>query len=340
MPALTAVSLLTVITVAVVPVRRPAAVTIGACATVSMSLVDTVASRGPADTTVPYWLLLELVVTLPVVARAVRRLPVRAAVVVGGLLVVAVGLSPLRVARSLRPPAPAYQTLAVCGCFAVLAGLAVVVGAYLRALDRARALVVHAARREQQLRLARDLHDWFAHEVTGIVLEAQVGQLHADERTAGPLARIEQAGLRALGSLDRAVALMREDAVPRHTLQEIGDVVRHFAGGGVEADLDVTADLVSPETADAAHQIVLESLTNLRRHGGEVSRVVVRVRREGGALVVSVADDGAGRRCASHRGGSGLAALTERVTALGGTLGAGPGQPAGWTVRAVLPVWP
>lgn len=356
MPALTAAALLVAVAAALAWSRRPAAAVAGGCAAAGMSLADT-AFTGPADSGTGYWLLLELIVTLVVIAKVVRWLPVPAAVAVAALLVLAVGLSPLRVARWLRPPAPVWETVAVSASMATLAGLAVVAGAYLRALDRARARVVTATRREQRLTLARDLHDWFAHEVTGIVLEAQASQLGGDPRAA--FARIEQAGQRALESMDRALALMRSPEPERvRGLTEIGDVVRRFAQSSrmsVELDAAPTGDL-RPEIADTAHRIVAESLTNIRRHAGTVGHVVVRIRREADTLTVSVTDDGTGRRASArrgrptedgsggwspaHRGGSGLAALADRVAALGGTLHAGPGETPGWSVRAAIPLAP
>jgi signal transduction histidine kinase len=350
MPALTAAALLVAVAAAVAWSRRPAAVLAGGCAVAGMSLADT-AFAGPADGGTGYWLLLELIVTLVVIAKVVRWLPVPAAVAVAALLVLAVGLSPLRVARWLRPPAPAWETVAVCASMATLAGLAVAAGAYLRALDRARARVVAATRREQRLTLARDLHDWFAHEVTGIVLEAQASQLDGgDPRPA--FARIEQAGQRALESMDRALALMRSPRPERVPgLTEIGAVVHRFARSSrmsVELDAAPTGAL-RPEIADTAHRIVAESLTNIRRHAGTVGHVLVRIRRDADTLTVSVTNEGAGRRASwrrggpradGYRGGTGLAALADRVAALGGTLQAGPHETRGWCVHAVLPVPP
>jgi signal transduction histidine kinase len=70
---------------------------------------------------------------------------------------------------------------------------------------------------------------------------------------------------------------------------------------------------------------------------------VVRVAGTTDAVEVLVADDGSAAR-ARHSGpaGFGIIGMTERVAALGGTLEAGPaaGAPAGWQVRARLPLVP
>jgi signal transduction histidine kinase len=343
MPALTAASLLLAIVAATLWTRRRSAMVATASAAAAMSLVDIVVGGTPGGA-LPYWVLAVMLVMLVVVARTVRVLPVRAAVAVGGLLVLTVALLPLRVARGLDPPAPVREILAVCASFAFLAGSAVLAGAYLRQLDRARIRLVEAARREQRLRLARDLHDWFAHEVTGIVLEAQAGQLDAgDDRTGATFARIEQAGQRALESVDRALALMRDEAGRAPGLDEVGEVVRRFAASSrmeVDFRLDCSGP-VRPEIAEVAQHLVFESLTNIRRHAGSAGRVVVRIRRADQAVVVSVTDDGDGRRRSrmpGRRGGTGLATLAARVAEAGGVLRTGPARPHGWTVHATLPV--
>jgi signal transduction histidine kinase len=340
-PALTVLSLLVAVAAAAVWSRRPAVVAASGCAAAVMSLTGT-AFAGPGGAATAYWMLAEVIITLVVVAKAVRWLPLPMAITVAAVLIAAVGLAPLRVARWLQPPAPAVETVAVCACSAVLAALAVVAGTYLRALDHARTRVVAATRREQRLTLARDLHDWFAHEVTGIVLEAQAGRLDADPRTAETFGRIERAGQRALDSVDQALTLMRSS---EHAtgFAEIEEIVRRFAEGGrmsVELDTEPTGDL-RPETTDTAYRVVSEALTNIRRHGGTASHVVVRIRREADTLTVAVTDDGAGRRPrARRRGGTGLTALAERIAALGGTLHAGPTDTPGWTVRAAIPAPP
>ena len=90
----------------------------------------------------------------------------------------------------------------------------------------------------------------------------------------------------------------------------------------------------------AAFRVVQEALTNVRRHAADAAEVTVGLRRAGRRLEVTVTDDGRGGTqlpAAAHGGGFGLVSLTERVTALGGELRAGPRAGGGWEVRAVFP---
>ncbi len=96
------------------------------------------------------------------------------------------------------------------------------------------------------------------------------------------------------------------------------------------------------EVQAAAFRVVQEALTNVRRHAADATEITVRLRHDGRRLEVGVTDDGRGGTqlpAAAHGGGFGLVGLTERVTALGGDLCAGPpaGQAQGWEVRALFP---
>ncbi len=61
----------------------------------------------------------------------------------------------------------------------ITVAIALGVGLYLRALDARRSRSLAAARRDERLELARDLHDFVAHHVTGIVVQAQAARFAA-----------------------------------------------------------------------------------------------------------------------------------------------------------------
>lgn len=330
--------------------RRPTALVAGAVAAAVVSLVATAAYRGPGDNAAAAWLLVETVCQLGVIVPVVRRPPARTAFAAGGLVVAAVAVSPLRIGLWLTPPAPAYEVVAVCACLALIAASGVGIGAYLRWLDGERLRAVDAARRAQRMQLARDLHDWLAHEMTGIVLAAQAGGLDAADpaESARAFRQIEESGVRGLDAMDRALRLLRDatdqpSGAPERpaTLAEVAAVAERFAASStadVAIDIDQTAARTRPEIVATVHRVVLESLTNVRRHAPTATAVLVGVRRSGQGVVVEVTDDGdRQRRHARRRGGTGLAGLRTWVEALDGTLSAGPATPTGWSVRAELP---
>ncbi|MET8546605.1 histidine kinase, partial [Kitasatospora sp. NPDC004799] len=191
------------------PVGR---ITLGAAAGVAAGaslLVDLVY---PGPYRLPaFWLPLEWLALLGLCFRAVRRLPDRSVGAVGGLVGLAAVLLPLRFTLRMPQGGAAGPVVGVLLSLLPLLGVA---GAalYLRVLDARRERAVARARREQRLEVARGLHDFVAHEITGIVLEAQAGQLPGQEpeETTALLRRLEEAGLRALDSMDEMVGALRE----------------------------------------------------------------------------------------------------------------------------------
>ena len=110
------------------------------------------------------------------------------------------------------------------------------------------------------------------------------------------------------------------------------------------ADADVAqaaamADGLPAPTAQAAARVVAEALANTARHAGP-TRARVTLRREPGRLRIVVVDDGPVTGWEPHPGaGQGLRGLHERLTALGGTLTAGPRADApGFAIEAILPI--
>ncbi|MGE7438415.1 sensor histidine kinase [Kitasatospora sp. NPDC001175] len=253
---------------------------------------------------------------------------------------------PLRYVRLPQSPLELAESL-VFGAGTVL--LAALLGLYLGVQDEHRRREVAAARRTQRLELAHDLHDFVAHDVSAMVALAQAGAIVATvdpERAAEVFRRIEQSGQQALTSLDRTVHLLRtkEEGVaaartPQPGLAELPELVERFAAvEPVEVSLELPAEPVGREAAATAYRVVVEALTNVRRHAPRARSVEVEVRRAGGRLEVRVTSDGsAGERTTRHGGGHGLAQLAERCEALGGSFTAGRHGGNGWRVSALIP---
>ena len=301
------------------------------------------------------WLLAEMAAVLVLLVLVVRLAPARRAIGAGAAAAAAQLLMVLRVAT----PADVVAWSGAALMWGSGAVAAIVLGLYLRMLDGQRERSVADARRAQRLELARDLHDFVAHDVTGMVVQAQAAQVVAatdPDAALSALRRVEEAGLHALGSLDRTVRMLGELAQPPSstarpaTLDDVVELADRFSandGTPVELALDPhVARLLTPPVADTVRRIVLEALTNVRRHAPSATQVAVHVARHetrrGSAVAVTVRDDApAGPVGAAVGGnGSGLIALRERVECLGGTLRAGPsadGAP-GWTVSAMIPL--
>ena len=299
--------------------------------------------------------LLEPAALLVLTVVAVRRAPTSRAVAAACIAAVAVPLWLLR----FGPPTWSAPSAGGYGTWGALAALAVAVGLYPRALDRGRARAAAEARRAQRLDLADDLHDFVVHDINEMLLQAQAGQVlagRATEEVEEVLRRIEQTAQRALTTVDRTVRLLSagsgEDAAPRSpqpAMRDVPELVDRFAATGtLTAVLDLDPRLTAPgdapaEVAATVYRVVVEALTNVRRHAVDAAHVrVVVARTPGDGVRAEVVDDGrvTGRGSSGSGRGQGLAGLGARVEALGGTLSAGPHGPAGWRVAAELPLSP
>ncbi|MEU0572704.1 ATP-binding protein, partial [Nonomuraea sp. NPDC005983] len=158
---------------------------------------------------------------------------------------------------------------------------------------------------------------------------------------ADALRRIEEAGQRALASMDRTVEMLNGEpgaAAGRHVpgIEALPQLADGFSPSArVSLTVEPGPD-VPRETSATAYRVVTEALTNVRRHATRATRVDITVTREDARVLVRVTDDGGGHSEAPDRGGFGLVGLAEQVEMLGGTLSAGP-TPGGWSVRAAIP---
>ena len=135
-------------------------------------------------------------------------------------------------------------------------------------------------RAEQRAEFARDLHDFIAHHVTGIVVQAQGAQFVAEQdpkRVLLALEQIEQAGAETMASMRRMVGVLRDpQARPDAPLAPIAGVRRAGraggaaspAAGGPLARLHVDGDVhgLPVEVSTSAYRVVMEALTNMRQH--------------------------------------------------------------------------
>ncbi|HYX43492.1 MAG TPA: sensor histidine kinase [Acidimicrobiales bacterium] len=225
-----------------------------------------------------------------------------------------------------------------------------------RAAEAERAHEEQARRRagEERMRMARELHDVLAHNISLINVQAGVALHLMDEqpeqaRTA--LTAIKGASKEALGELRSVLGVLRgvdedEPRDPAPGLARLGGLTAGAEAAGLAVHT-VTEGEPRPLAAGldlAAYRIVQEALTNVARHAG-ARTATVRVAYGATDLVVEVDDDGrgpvAGRGLADDAGtGSGIAGMRERAAALGGDLYAGPRPGGGFRVRVRLPLEP
>lgn len=201
----------------------------------------------------------------------------------------------------------------------------------------------------ERARVARELHDVLAHNLSVMVIQAAAAGRVVD---GDPGAAIEAAEL--IGRTGReALSELRYlfGPVRREDGEELGASpglanLEHLASRAHRAGLTVALDvegepITLPPGADmAAYRVVQEALTNTLKHA-HGARATVKVRYRPRDVVVEVVDDG-GRAAPSDRppdgGGHGLVGMRERVALYGGNLEAGAQPTGGFAVRAQLPL--
>jgi signal transduction histidine kinase len=200
---------------------------------------------------------------------------------------------------------------------------------------------------DERLRIARELHDVLAHNISLISVQAGValhvnGELPDQARAA--LAAIKDASREALGELRSALDVLRQTGeAPRGPAPGLGQLPDLVAGAR-SAGLDVRVETEGAPVALsapldlAAYRIAQEALTNIIRHAGATT-VWIRVTYAPGDLRLRIEDDGRGLPLGEPpAGGSGIAGMRERLAALGGELRTGSRPGGGFQVAARLPL--
>lgn len=295
----------------------------------------------------------EVAVLLCLLLIAVRTCPPRwaglCAVLTGGAAIAA----PLRFDAT-----DDFLMLGLTLALVILTGVVAGIGGYLRTLDDRRGAAVAETRRSERLAMAADLHDFVAHHVTGILVQTQMARMMVTgepDRLDPVLAGIEHAAAEALDSMRLTVGILREgpegtarlapgESRPVGDLNTLAELVDRFGGpSGPKAELHLAPSVprnLPHEVQAAAYRVVQEALTNVRRHAADATEVTIAVAHTDDTLHVAVRDNGRGGTTMPYTargGGFGIVGLTERVTALGGTLRTGPRQDHGWEVVALLP---
>jgi signal transduction histidine kinase len=196
--------------------------------------------------------------------------------------------------------------------------------------------------RRERARIARELHDIVAHQLTVIAVQAAAGRMASSEdRAAERFETVRQSAGQALAEMARLVHVLQADRPgPDDGRRRLRVLLEQAQAGG----LDVHATPLAPDVQlragveDTAFRVVQEGLTNAMKHapGAEVH---VRFALHADWLDVDVLDSGGVGRSVLARTGSGLGltGMRERVESLGGSVDAGPDAGGGWLLHARWP---
>jgi signal transduction histidine kinase len=206
---------------------------------------------------------------------------------------------------------------------------------------------VRMAMAEERARIARELHDVIAHNVSVMVVQADGAAYAIDtdvDRARSALETISATGRQALGEMRRLLGVLRESDdggsyTPQPGIDQLDELVEQVRDAGLALEYAVEGEPKDlPQGLQlSVFRVVQEALTNTLKHAGPGARARVRLRYERDCVDIHVTDDGRGAAAAADGKGHGLAGMRERVALYGGTVRAEPAAGGGFEVAVRLP---
>ncbi|NCF68090.1 MAG: hypothetical protein GWP61_19160 [Chloroflexi bacterium] len=207
-------------------------------------------------------------------------------------------------------------------------------------LRQANKQLQRAAVLEERQRIAADMHDGLAQTLSTLGLKTgQAAELLIDGDVQPVLNEFDQMQDiigQAVADIRRSIASLQENPQPRLTLQDalartIGDT--NERGCGPEPDFSMPQEpiFLAANEQEQVLRVVQEALLNARRHG-QAAAISLRLQREPGQFIITVADDGLGfdpLKIEQDNGNHfGLSIMRARASRIGGkiTIDSQPGQ--------------
>ncbi|MBY8876350.1 sensor histidine kinase [Actinacidiphila acidipaludis] len=251
-----------------------------------------------------------------------------------------------------------YQVRMVIGMPGVLLAAGLLAGDAAASRRLAAEAAVEAAQAAERRRIARELHDVLAHQLSAITIQAGAVRIAAGTGAAGSqgaavetLGTVERLAREATVELGHLLGVLRRDGepaarTPAPCLAELPSLIATACDAGVETGFAVTgaARQLSPGTELAAYRIVQEALTNVIRHApGAAAQVVLRYQPQGldlsvvnGRPATVFSSSSSGRR-APVTSRLGMTGMRERAQLHGGSMTATALPDGGFAVHAHLP---
>jgi ligand-binding sensor domain-containing protein len=191
-------------------------------------------------------------------------------------------------------------------------------------------------------RIATDLHDDIGANLTRIAILSEVVRRKGTADTDGHLASIATVARESVTAMSDIVWAIGPD---RDGLSDLTSRMRDhaeeiFAANGTVLTFSAPATdramRLSIDTRRDVYLIFKEAINNAARHSG-CSHVHVGIHSDGTALILSVADNGAGFDRGSEDQGNGLPSMRSRAQRLGARFDVSSGPGEGTTVRLEVP---
>lgn len=201
-----------------------------------------------------------------------------------------------------------------------------------RELKATQVLLSASTKKDERLRISRDLHDAVGHQLTALSLQLEVANhVNQDDKQK----HIQQAQMISgalLANVRETVSEMRDsiDVVLRDALEAL---VQDIPGLTIKLDVQIDESVANADQIEVIFRCVQESLTNSIKHSN-ASQCWISLSEENQYLVLSIKDNGTDS--ANMVMGNGLKGMAERVSKLDGRLDV-KNTPNGFVVWVKLP---
>jgi signal transduction histidine kinase len=203
-----------------------------------------------------------------------------------------------------------------------------------RELRATQILLSATAKRDERLRIARDLHDALGHQLTALSLQLEVASHVKNDTQKQHLQQAKAISAKLLSEVRETVAEFRveKDINLGKSLEALTQGLPHLH---VKLSMDLDEALIDARQAEVIFRCVQEGLTNTAKHSN-ASICTIKLSSSAETILVAIEDNGTNPEPIEQ--GNGLTGMIERVASLGGELIV-TSTISGFKLAAELPIY-
>jgi len=187
-------------------------------------------------------------------------------------------------------------------------------------LDEANQHIKELVKREERVRIARDLHDTLGHTLSLLTLKSQLVQriiASAPERARKEAREMETTSRAALKQArelvsDMKTATIAEELIHIQQILRAADITFEYMGGSDFSN-------IPPVTQNIVSMCIREAATNIVKHS-RATHCTISISQTDDKISITIKDDGMGMDQQKTPFGNGLRGMKERLALIDGAL--------------------
>lgn len=185
-----------------------------------------------------------------------------------------------------------------------------------RELKATQLLLSATSKRDERLRISRDLHDSLGHQLTALNLQLEVAS-HVDEaKRSHHMQQAKSIGNTLLTDVRSSVNEFRhkKDFVLEHAIETL---TLDLVGLNVDSDIKLDETLIDIRQIEVIFRCVQEAITNVIKHSN-ATHCDIKLSSDSQTIQLQIQDNG--QNTQAYKPGNGLTGMKERVNSLDGSL--------------------